>query len=101
LQPLQRHEWNFQDAMIGRLSVRDVRRSRSRHVTRRAVGLLDMMFGGECLFVARETFRAIESDALFRLGRRVRIVARHARHFVARLLLADAHPQRFALAESA
>src|SRR5215813_13267310 len=57
------------------------------------------MLRGERVAVAGETFCAIESDPLFGRRRRMRIVTRRAGHFVARLALADALPQRLRLAE--
>src|SRR5580698_7573537 len=59
------------------------------------------MLGAEGVGVAGKTFRAIEGDALFGRGRRVRIVAGGAGHFVAGFEFADALPERFGLAERA
>ena len=58
------------------------------------------MLRTEGVGVTREAFRAIERDALFGRGRRVRIVAGGAGHLVAGFYFADALPERFGLAES-
>ena len=69
LQPLERHQRQTQDAVIGCLRMRDVHTRDSGHVTRGAIRLIDVMLSGECIAVAGEAFATIVGDALLWLRR--------------------------------